>query len=388
MSIVSMNWALSQELESCPQQALLYVIADSADPNGMTRHCDADYMARKARLSRATMFRRLSELEELGLLVRRKYYTEQGAQRYEIQLNLEARVILPIRTRKGGDDDAGGDHEAENAEIPKSHGETLVQPQSHSSETAAVSPVRPGQSHSCDCISPPLSEGLPPNPPPGGVRSRREVEAEERREGLWRQFLGSYMRIARMDQAAAREEFDKLSIDDAEWAVSSAPPYAAECAKDRVAPKNANTWLRKGMFKNFRRGGPPPARPDSFALDSPEGRAIAALHQVARKQPPERNGRVTYRGEITPQILAMAKAGSRSTWRWRDMADCREQIGSWAGFIEATVPGPRGAFIESRGLGKDQRSGIYAPWPFPPSKDGTIYQDQPEGEADGSSGAA
>src|SRR5882724_1704501 len=172
MSIATMNWALSQELESCQQQALLYVIADSADPNGITRHCDADYMASKARLSRATMFRRLSELEDLGLLSRRKYYTETGVPRYEISLNLGARVCLPIRSRRSADDDRGTDGE----ETPKSQAETLVGPESHGPETSKVSPVRQAQSHSCDYISPPLSKSLPPSPPPGGELSKMEQE--------------------------------------------------------------------------------------------------------------------------------------------------------------------------------------------------------------------
>jgi hypothetical protein len=109
MSIAAMNWALSQRLETHQQQILLYVIADSADPSGITRHCDPDYMVDRTRLSRATMFRRLAELEEIGALSRRKYYTESGTPRYEIRLNLEVRIDVPIRTRKSGDDEASAD---------------------------------------------------------------------------------------------------------------------------------------------------------------------------------------------------------------------------------------------------------------------------------------
>ncbi|WP_354132781.1 hypothetical protein [Bradyrhizobium sp. RT9a] len=375
-----MNWALAQELETCQHQALLYVIADSADPNGVTRHCDPDYMASKARLSRATMFRRLSELEDLKVLSRRKYYTEAGTPRYEIKLDLDLRISLPLRSRRKGDED---DPDGENAEIPKSQAETLAGAESHGSETGAVSPVRPAQSHSCDSISPTLSKELPPNPPPGGFRSKREVERSEEREAVWRAFLGVYPGISAMPQDDARNALDALPIDETEWAISSAPLYAAECRKLSKAPKNAHTWLRKAMFKNFPRGGPPPARPDSFAADSPEGRALAALHQVARKTIPTINGRVTYRGEVTPQLLAFAQAGERSAWPWIESSDAtRDQIAAWARFIEAHVPGPRGPLIETRGLGANQRAGIHAPWPWPPKKDGSIYQNPVPEEPD------
>lgn len=390
MSIATMNWALSQRLETHQQQILLYVIADSADPSGVTRHCDPDYMVDRARLSRATMFRRLGELEELGVLSRRKYYTEEGAPRYEIRLNLEARIDLPIRSRRAGEDDGGGEHEAEAADNPKSQGETLGEAQSHSRETGAVSPVRPAQSHSCDSVSPPLSEGLPPNPPPGGSRSRKEVEVSEERDGLWRAFLGVYPGISAMPQDDARDALDALPVDDAEWAISSAPHYAAECRKLSKAPKNAHTWLKKAMFKNFPRGGPPAPRPDTFAADSPEGRAIVALYQIARTPVPERAGRVTFRGEISLPLLRLGEAAPRSVWPFREAPD---QIAAWAKFVAAHVPGPRGSMVDTKGIGKDMRRGIYAPWPFPPSKDGIIYRDdtndqQQEGSGDDGNGTA
>src|SRR6266403_1700179 len=120
MSIATMNWALGQRLETHQQQILLYVIADSADPNGVTRHCDPDYMADRARLSRATMFRRLGELEEIGVLTRSKFYSERGSPIYEIRLRLDAQIDMPIRTRKKGEDD-------EDDAIPESQPETLVE---------------------------------------------------------------------------------------------------------------------------------------------------------------------------------------------------------------------------------------------------------------------
>jgi hypothetical protein len=148
--------------------------------------------------------------------------------------------------------------------------------------------------------------------------------------------------------------------------------------KAAQAAQGRPLWLRKAMFKNYPRGGPPPPRPDSFPADSPEGRAIVALHQVARKSISAINGRVSYRAEITPQILAFAEAGERSSWPWLERSeDTRDQIAAWARFIEEHVPGPRMSLIETRGLGMDQRTGIHAPWPWPPKKDGTIYRETP-----------
>lgn len=398
MSIATMNWALTQRLESAAQQSLLYVIADSADPNGVTRHCDPDYMAIHSRMSRASMFRRLAEMEAFGLLTRRKFYTESGAPRYEISLNLDVQVNLPLKTRRKGDDDddgEGGDGQRPSddreqqeyvaTEKPESHPETLPPPESHHAETGTVSPVRPTQSHSCDSISPPLSKSLPPNPPPGGLSpslSKKEAQQSERHEALWPRFIQGYPGIAAMDQQAAREEFDELSVDDAEWAVSVLLTLKDELRSHKRPPKNAHIWLRKGMFRNFPRGKleAPPPEAVWIAEGSDEDRALRFIRSLARvpypfvKTRPDGSRGYLNKTEVGADLLAMLIFADQTTGGWPKVDRGSQHFASWqarfAQWIGAPIP------IEP---GSNQ---IRVPTLWPPSKTGKIYPDDSEGEGE------
>jgi hypothetical protein len=374
MSIAAMNWALRQRLASTQQQCLLYVIADSADPNGVTRHCDPEYMETHARMIRATLFRRLNELEELGLLRRLKFYSERGAPIYEIQLVLDALVDVPIRRRgRPGDDESSDENEGSEAATigPESHSETLVQP-------TKVSPSASPKSQYCDSISPTLSEESPPYPPPGGVRSRGEVEQSEKRAALWERLRSDYPGIGTMDQQAAREELDALSIDDAEWAVSVIPELKAELRqlKDR-APKNAHLWLRKGMFRNFPRGKLEAPPPEGFWISegSEQDRALRFVRNLARVPTPFVLQRGAERGylskaEVGPDLLAMLIFADQTPRGWQSRARGSPEFAAWQQRVTAWV-----------GQGLPCQPGtelIRVPCHWPPKKDGTIYPDDPD----------
>lgn len=367
MSIAAMNWALRQRLESHQQQIILYVIADSADPDGVTRHCDPDYIAEHARMTRATMFRRLAEMETLGVLVRNKYYSERGRPIYEIRLNMAELFDVPIRGRRDV-----GDDEADQAAVdgPESQGATLVD---NAPAGTKVAPVRHPQSHSCDSISPPVSKNLPPNPPPGGVRSKSEMELAEKRLALWERLRGAYPDIATMDQQLARDALDAMSIDDAEWAVSVVPAYKADIAKARKPPKNAHLWLRKQMFRNYPRGElrAVAAEPEGVwvAENSDEDRAIRFLRRLARLPPPfvgvRRDGARGYQHHrmVSADMLAMLQHERDVDLRWvaiergtAQFAAWQERVATWVG---RGVPVDHGA------------TSIRMPAPWPPRRDGS-----------------
>jgi hypothetical protein len=387
MSIKAMTWAFALPLEP-RAKFVLVAIGDNARDDGVAWP-SRDNIAKKSSQSRATVNRRLRILSELGVIQVKERFREDGTQTTdEIRLNLDLTpddVEERIKARKKGDktgDEADDDDDNEELGDAPEGGGCQADTLGVQSSNPGAAVVTGGGLHSCDPQDEPSDEQeIPPNPPSGGVSAgdgplrKGDREAEAMREELWKRLLGAYPGISAMDQQAAREEFFQLALDDAEWAVSSAQPYGAECSKLRKPPKNAHIWLRKAMFKNFPRGGPAPARPDSYAADSPEGRAVLALHQVVRKTIPTIAGRVTYRGEITPQLLAFAQARERSAWPWIESSEAtRDQIAAWARFIETHVPGPRGTLLETKGLGEAMRSGIHAPWPWPPKKDGSIYQ--------------
>lgn len=396
MSIKAMTWAFALPLEPRAKIALL-AIADNARDDGVAWP-SRDTIAEKSSQSRATVKRKMKVLADLGVLALAERFREDGTRTTdEIRLNLTLSAEEVMRRMQGlsdadrgedddDDDDSGSDVEVDAGPESGEGGGVQAEPLPVHSCTPTGAVVTRGPVHSCTPLNEPsLEPRIPPNPPLGGVHAedgplkKPDKAASQARDRLWQQMLGVYPGISAMDQQAGRGEFEHLSLDDAEWAVTAATPYGAECTKLRKPPKNVHIWLRKAMFKNFPRGGPPPARPDSFAVDSPEGRAIVALHQLARKSISTAGGRVVYRAEITPQLLAFAQAGERSAWPWLDSSEAtRKQIGAWSGFVEAHVPGPRFPLLETRGIGTNQRTGIYAPWPWPPNKDGTVYAASPE----------
>jgi hypothetical protein len=362
MSIATMNWALRQRLSSAHQQILLYVIADSADPNGITRHCDPGYLEEHSRMTRSTMFRRLGELEDLGLLQRLRFYSERGAPMYEIRLVLSALVDVPIKRRKLAEDDAGDE---DNEAVPESQPETMV------AETK-VSVEHDHNLTRCDYISPPLSKELPPTPLAGGLHSKAEGEGKEKRDDLWRRFALDYPNVATMDQQAAREELDALSIEDAEWAISVLPDLKAELRKaSNRPPKNAHLWLRKGMFRNFarRKISDPPPEGVWVMEGSAADQALRFVRSLAKAvNPLVRSGPDGSRGYLHKTIvgddlLAMLDFEHEVPLRWTAYERGSPMFAAWQRRFTEWIG--RGLPIEP---GSDC---IRAPYPWPPRKDGT-----------------
>ena len=333
-----MNWAMRQRLASTQQQCLLYVVADSADPNGLTRHCDPTYMEIHARMpSRASLFRRLNELEELGLLRRSKFYSERGAPIYEIQLDMTVFVDVPIKRRKGADGDDGPEDEGTQSdtstETPKSQVETSV------SETK-VSPSASPQSHSCDSISPPISKDSP-LPPSGG-----SVEADL--DDGWKEFEADWPEgIIR--HSIAKKEWAKIPPDKRPLARQAARGYVAQ-NRAKAKPSNwigAEKFLREQeawpKFATFAPEAATAASSTSFPSTSPEAAAIRNLYAIGRAAAPfEHKNRLIYPKPVTPQLLAFAQAGSASSWEFVELG---KAIASWWEFLDAHIFGVRSPFV-------------------------------------------
>jgi hypothetical protein len=153
----------------------------------------------------------------------------------------------------------------------------------------------------------------------------------------------------------------------------AAVPLFAEALKKlgRTHVPNANTWLAERRWEEFPSARLPEVIPSrtSFEVASLEGRAIKALYDVARCQLFEHRGHVVYPMVVTPRVLAFAEAGPSSGWLW---IEDRQQIAAWSTFVGEHVHRQRGVMVQTRGIGEATRSGIYAPWPWPPRKDGTL----------------
>lgn len=176
-----MNWAMSARTDGVSAQCVLLVVADTANENGISVHADPDYLAERTRQSRATVFRRLRELEAENALVRFKRFDEHGAPIYEIRLNLAATVDYTSAKATADDpQDIGAESQIET-------------PLESQPETPKVSPVRQAESQWCDSHKNPSKnprEESPPYPPPGGFAGeieQRKIGAERLRqiEPLW-----------------------------------------------------------------------------------------------------------------------------------------------------------------------------------------------------------
>jgi hypothetical protein len=353
-----MNWALRQRLASTQQQCLLYVVADSADPNGLTRHCDPTYMEIHARMpSRASLFRRLNELEELGLLRRSKFYSDRGVPIYEIQLDLTVFVDVPVKRRKPSDEDGGPDDEnqvPDTAEVsPESQPETMLQ------ETK-VSPSASPQSQSCDSISPPISKDSP-LPPSGGVVEASDLDGWKEFEAEWPEGI--------IRHSIARRQWAELTAEQRMLARQAAQGYVVQ-NRAKTKPANwigAEKFLREtAAWPKFASLAPDVAKPssNSFPSQSLEAGAIRALYAIGRAAAPfEHKNRLVYPREVTPQLLRLAESGRPSSWQFVDLG---KSIKAWCTFLDAHIFGVRSPFVVSRG----DRRGILVPWLFPPSVDG------------------
>jgi DNA-binding Lrp family transcriptional regulator len=170
MSIRAMNWAMAARTDGVSAQCVLYIVADTANEHGVSIHADPDYIATRTRQSRATVFRRLKELEAAGALTRFKRFRDDGAPVYEIRLHLDVDV----------DYDAVPDDDGSAQDIES---ESQIETQSGSQpETGKVSPVRQAESHSCDSKSPSKNPKDSPQAPQRGdehAPSAMEGEAGE-----------------------------------------------------------------------------------------------------------------------------------------------------------------------------------------------------------------
>ena len=115
-----------------------------------------------------------------------------------------------------------------------------------------------------------------------------------------------------------------------------------------------------------------------LAPGSDGAKAVMVLYALIGKSPlpyfmRTTDGGVSYLREMTPQLMALCEAPPRDQWAMVD----RQQAGAWNGLLEK--------FVTIR-IWNRLTPGAYAPWPWPPRKDGTNTHRprQDEGYADGS----
>lgn len=389
MSIKAMTWAFSLPLEPRAKLALL-AIADNARDDGIAWP-SRETIAEKSTQSRATINRRLKILTELGVIGLFERFREDGSQTTdEIRLDLSLSPEEVMRRMQGLSAADRGETAEENSDAAAAGDSEEEGGGGCQADTPPVQSGHPGAAvvtggglHSGHPLNEPsLEPRTPPNPPPGGHASddgplkKADKAAIEKRDVLWQHFVAGYPGIARMDQQAAREEFGRLSLDDAEWAVSVLPQLREELAKPKAPPpKNAHIWLRKGMFKNFPRAKiePPPPEQIWVVEGSDADRALRFVRHLTKAiNPmvwPGPDGSSGYRHphEVGADLLAMLAFANDVALHWPSYRLGTPNAEAWQTRFHQWTG--RRLPIEP---GADY---IRAPCPWPPKKDGTIYRD-------------
>jgi hypothetical protein len=192
---------------------------------------------------------------------------------------------------------------------------------------------------------------------------------------IWKrfeQFKRNYP-IAIFDLIAAKREWELLSTTEQNLAIAGASEYGRECERLKRRPKDAHKFVRDRLFVEFaNRSSSGQVTPSFYAADTPQARAVIAIHAIARVIASEmQNGDIVFTKPISRQLLALGEAPPRRDWLWLDDT---QKIGAWHALVRETITKARPEFTQMR----DGQRGIYAPWPWPPKKDGTLCTGPPD----------
>lgn len=166
------------------------------------------------------------------------------------------------------------------------------------------------------------------------------------------------------DQARVDNAWWALSNEDGEAALVGISPFLDKLKRDhRKHPPAGFTYLGQKRWTLLE--AKPSSEPalQQFAPGSREGRAIAALFEIAGKtdffrSAIFRGGTVNFRVEVSEQLLALAALRPRSEW----VTLSRQQAGAWNSFVHDRL----GDLHRNR-----LAEGAQAPHPWPPRKDGS-----------------
>jgi len=384
-----MNWAMEQATGDPRAQCLLYVIADSANEEGVAWP-GADWMAAKSQQSRATVYRRLDALQASGLLVMFPRWIDDNGKIWnaaasgrrrtspEIRLQFEVfikRIDIPL------DDEIDQD-----VSPPQSQAETGV---SHGSD-GVVSPERQGSSH-CSDNNHHLNQEKesPPTPPSGGGVGLSDG---------WEEFELDWQEPI-LRQSLARQVWDVLTEAERSLARKAARGYVAHRKAQKKPPNviNAQTFLKeRDAWDRFAALAPADVVPITTAVFEAEGlpswQARCVIATICGLRPPQAMGLAEGRGMRFPQpltaaALALAQFSDDDPKTYLVIKAGTQQCGAWKQFLNIEprpiVVGYKRQEITPQRFVDDwpvKESGLIVPrgtngWP--PRKDGTLSSTGP-----------
>ncbi len=368
-------WARNLRLGNHHGKSVLRSLTLYVDGDGLC-FVGIDHLADDCELSPDTVRRRLAWLDDIGAISRRSQWIDSSGVRNGegrgkrtsdlIRLLMDDGNVELIEARARGEPVDENDAET-----------TAFSPGSQQGLNSAADPVGPApalrQPSHCGkgLISEPEPE-LPPSGPPDGGSASLSPDGWKEFESDWQEPI--------IRQSIAQAEFALLKPEERMLARQAARGYVAWRKAQKKPPNvlSAHLFLREraawAQFATYAPDARSAIGAGGYEPDSVEGKAITALYAVARIRPAESNNRLRYTGEITPQMLAFAQAADRASWPW---IEDRQQVAAWSNFVGAHVRSARPPLIVTRGLGEAMRSGIYAPWLWPPRVDGSLTEARP-----------
>lgn len=374
------SWARNMRLCNPSAKLVLSMLTLYVDGEGAC-FVGIPQLSEDTELSAATVRDRLAWLERAGAIVRHPQWIDAHGRRNgsgsgrrtsdliqllieSDQAEMEARAAM-LRSKKVDPSQGAGSTDA----ADPAHEAGSIEGGGYADPPATLQ--RPFDSAKGLTSEPePEPEDSPPSPS-GGEGASIEIEAEEPADfaSAWASWPGH--EVMRRDLALA--EFRLLAPEKQRLCRAAIPLFVRMQERlGRTRPPNFHLWIRNAGFEEFPNAtieaGMAPA-PTSVEANSREGRAIKALYAFARTSLFENRGRVIYPLPITAQVLAFADAPDRSSWHW---LEDRAQIAAWSTFLSVHIHRAHPDLLTTRGAGFEARRGLYAPWPWPPRKDGTI----------------
>lgn len=415
-----MNWAMRQRPDGPSAQIVLFVIADRANERGVCRHADPDDIADISRQSRATVFRRLDELERVGLITRFLRHGERGEREYEIRLNLDAVADYDIaqdretgrrviRLRDGdaeareivlrGSEGERGEPAEVAPEALSEGGESQFETRGESQiETVRVSPVRLGESHSCDSQKKNPSKSPLPTPKapslgetPQGGRGNESIEVlpDQGLEAFRRTYPASSNRPAEVVRLWAG-----LSADERRLATTGARGLAEQRRRNpRQSVLDPARYLRDpALWAEHARFAPAePVLPVWVRRGSPEwqGRSVLAAIRRRPMSPAARcdgqDGEGAWMAPLPDHVAALAPFAAVPIADWPIVEPNTPKFIRWAEWLrplgvklEAQWERVPGQTTTLRTMSKTindapvRREGARVPCDWPPARTGPI----------------
>lgn len=335
-----------------------------------------DQLAFDCELSADTVRRRLRWLEDIGAIARRSQWIDASGVRNSDERG--KRTTDLIRLLIDADQDAIEARARGEAVAETPVKSTPISPSSQQGlnpgeGSVSTAPALGQPSHCSEgLISEPEPEQDSPSPQ-GGEREDAALDEDDPDfRAAWSIWPGH--EVMRRDLAFAA--WAELSADQRRHCKAAIPQFAEMQRRlGRKHPPNFHLWIRNRGFDEFPNvaAGESPVASQRFAISSAEGRAIKALYHFAGALLFEHGGMVRYPLPLTARVTAFASVPDSAAWHW---IEDHKQIAAWNGFLSSHVHLSRRPLVHVREIDGQRRSGMFAPWKWPPRKDGTISDDQ------------